>query len=143
LRTRKRETRTLALFRTAGLQHLTSSTQRVDHVKLDVANPLAGVRVVGLGPEVEDAIPHCVRQRTRGTVRNDRADQIAVVAVEYDFIAELGTIAGLDEAASGRHRGVPGLMVDGSRRRHERPDSFPCAKGDEGPMGFAVEAVTR
>ncbi len=109
-----------------------SSTKRVDHVQPVVANPLVGVRLLGLGPGIHDAITHEVREWTHGLVSNDRADEIAVVAVKYNFIADLGKIAGLDEAASGRHRGVVGLVVDGSRGRHERADPFPDRKRDDG-----------
>jgi hypothetical protein len=48
--------RHLALFRGATLEGLAAQTKRVDHVQPVVGNPLAGVRVVGLGPGVGDAI---------------------------------------------------------------------------------------
>ena len=66
---------------------------------------------------------------THGLVSNDRADEIAVVAVKYNFIADLGKIArAYDEAASGRHGGVVRLVVDGSRGRHQRETRFRIGK---------------
>jgi hypothetical protein len=85
-------------------------------------------RVVADGDEIHALV--LFERCPHGPVGDDHADEIAAVAVEYDFIADLGTIAGLEEAASGRHGGILGSGVGGSRCRHERRDPFPVREGD-------------
>ena len=126
-----------------GSESLAHIAKRMDHVEPVLGHPAAGVRVVGLGPDVHDTIAGGARERTDRPVGNDGADEVAVVAAEYDFIAELGTVAGLDETVSDRNCGVLEFGIDGSRCRHERPDPSSDGEGDDVSMDFAVQAVTQ
>ena len=63
-------------------------------------SPLASVGIIGLGPGVNDSVPAYAREGAESTVGDDATPKIAVVAVEHNVIADLGTIAGLDEAGS-------------------------------------------
>jgi hypothetical protein len=83
----------------------------MDHVKHLVSDPLAGIGVEHLGCEVYNAVHGSLRERARGPFRNKSTDEIAVVAVENDFIADLGTIAGLDESVARRHGACSGVRA--------------------------------
>ncbi len=63
-----------------------------------MTDPATGVGVVGFGPEVNNAITERARQRTDSTFGDDTSNEVVVIAVVNDFSADLGQVAGIDEA---------------------------------------------
>jgi hypothetical protein len=68
--------------------------------ELVMVDPMTSVRIYGLGPMVNNAVALIAHQRSDGSVGDEAAYQVAMVTVENDFVADLGEVTGLVEAAA-------------------------------------------
>ena len=70
----------------------------MEHEQLVAPDPPTSVGIIGLGPEVNNAIAERARQRTDGAIGNETSNEVVVIAVVNDFSADRGRVARLGEA---------------------------------------------